>query len=77
MVQPQMPAPLLILMSMLTLWPMGFGLGPKVMLEVVVVPDCTALMDAFDTLAAFAKGEMFDAPKAEIKDIKMSTLISM
>jgi hypothetical protein len=56
---------------------MGFGLGPKVMLEVAVVPDCTALMDAFDTLAAFANGETFDAPKAEIKDNKMSALITM
>lgn len=52
--QPQMPAPLVILRSMLTVWPIGVGFGPTVMLEVLVVPDSTALMVALETLAPFA-----------------------
>ena len=62
---------------MLTSVPMGFGLGPKVMLEVLVVPDCTALITAFETFAASAIDEIFKAPNAEIKDNKISPLNAM
>ena len=73
-VQPQIPCAFVILRSMLTSVPIGFGLGPKVMLEVLVVPDCTALITAVETFAASAIDEIFRAPDAEIKDNKISPL---
>ena len=74
-VQPQMPAPFLILMSMLTVWFIGLGLGPKVMLEVLVVPDSTALITAFERLAAaFAVEALYKNPEAETKDMSIKAL---
>ncbi len=65
-VQPQMDPVLSILISMLTSVPIG--LGPKVMLEVLVVPDCTALMTASERLATFAIGEMLKSPELNVAD---------
>jgi hypothetical protein len=76
-VQPQIPCPFSILRSILTSVPIGFGLGPKVMLEVLVVPDWTALITAFETLAASAIDEIFKAPDAETKDNNISPLNAM
>ena len=45
--QPQKPTETLsILTSILTFAPIGSGLGPNVMLEVLADPDCTALITA-------------------------------
>ena len=67
-VQPQMGPVLSIRISMLTSVPMGLGLGPKVMLEVLVVPDCTALITASERLATFAIGETLKAPELSVAD---------
>jgi hypothetical protein len=53
---------------MLTSVPIGLGLGPKVMLEVLVVPDCTALITALERLATFAIGEMLKSPELNVAD---------
>jgi hypothetical protein len=49
-VQPQMLDVLSILMSISTVVLIGFGLGPTVMFEVLVDPDCTALITASERL---------------------------
>jgi hypothetical protein len=49
-VQPQKPTALSIRMSIFTVVLIGFGLGPTVMFEVLVDPDCTALITAFERL---------------------------
>ncbi len=66
--QPQNGAALLILMSMLTVVPIGLGVGPEVTLEVLVVPDCTALIAALERLAMFAMGEMLKGPELNDAD---------
>jgi len=58
---------------MLTLAPIGEGLGPTVMLEVLVVPDRIALIAALESLAAFT-GNTVEMPTADIKDNKISEL---
>jgi hypothetical protein len=58
---------------MLTLAPIGLGLGPTVMLEVLLVPDRTALIAALEALAAFT-GNTVEMPIANIKDNKISEL---
>ena len=57
-----------ILISMLTSVPMGLGLGPKVMLEVLMVPDLTALITALERLATFAIGEMLEVAEVKVSD---------
>jgi hypothetical protein len=55
---------------------MGLGFGPKMMLEVLVVPDSTALIVALETLDAFAIVEICRNPEAEINDSKIKALKS-
>jgi len=75
-VQPQTGPVLPILISILTVVPIGLGLGPTVILEVLPVPDRTALMVALDALAAFT-GNTVEMPTADTKDNKISELITI
>jgi hypothetical protein len=58
---------------MLTFVPIGLGLGPIVMLEVLLEPDKTALTVALEALAAFT-GNTVEMPTAAIKDKKITEL---
>ena len=57
-------------MSMFTVVPIGLGLGPIVMLEVLVVPDSTALMVVLEAPETFA-GNMLKKLKADNRDNKI------
>ena len=72
-VQPQTGPVSSILISMLTVVPIGFGLGPTLMLEVLLVPERTALIVALEALAAFT-GNKVEMPTVDTKDNKISEL---
>jgi len=63
-------------MSMLTLVPMGLGLGPRVRLEVEVVPELTALMDVLEAAETFP-GSMVTAQTASAIDNRIKILVTV